>query len=463
MKQGHIQRGLRDAWQILESARLQQRYILARDVAELIVEYGAQSIGRTGEAQRVLDELNERFRIADEDIPDLGPLPGLPEWDGRVTRLLLREKGELDAAVVLAAEVGLPPAVLELLRLGASPRAVSKERRSVLVIAVTGGHQQVVETLLKARSDPFDLEDEHDRSAAEAAIVVGKDGVLKQLLDACPVKKPYLLGALLAKASAGVGSSETVRILCDAGADPDELWDDRHPLVRAAEAGNLCALEALAERIGDIHRVTDADGETPLMAATGAGHEPVIIWLVDHGADVIDFDVKRLRFADAPWLGGQLALLPHIEGKVEVPLFVNDQSITLAGRTNEWIYEAMSSVPPPHLNADLLTYVRFFFTTVVGRLGGFRIADRVEDAIWLPDASEDKRREFEDKLSQLRMIGISDDGRLEVRGTVVFKNALFMISVMVGPNWELELANEDLLMEDLPIEFGAKIDLLVRR
>lgn len=183
----------------------------------------------------------------------------------------------------------------------------------------------------------------------------------------------------------------------------------------------------------------------------------------DNIANFDAFDVTRLRFTELPWLGGQLAVLPHRQGTIEVPFFVSKQGVLLAHRTNEWIYSAMSLQPPPQLNADLLAYAWFFFTTVVGRLGAFRLADREGDALWLADASEDKRRQFTNKLSPLRVIGTTEEGRLELRGTVIFRNALFMTSMLAAPDWQVELAKEELLMEELPIEFGKKVDLLVRR
>jgi hypothetical protein len=176
-----------------------------------------------------------------------------------------------------------------------------------------------------------------------------------------------------------------------------------------------------------------------------------------------EFDVRALRVAETPWLGGRLAILPHRERKIEVPFFVGDSTIALAGRTNEWIYGAMRKRQAPQIDANLLAYARFFFTTVVGQLGAFKIADRLDDAIWLPDAPTDRKQELSDKLTMLRFIGNAEDGRSELRGTVIFKNALFITSIMIAPDWQLELANEELLMEELPIEFGQKVDLLVRR
>jgi hypothetical protein len=180
-------------------------------------------------------------------------------------------------------------------------------------------------------------------------------------------------------------------------------------------------------------------------------------------ANVEEFDVTGLRSTELSWLGGHLAVLPHREGKIEVPFFVRGRTITLADRTNEWIYAAMDERPPPQLNEGLLGFVRFFYTAVKGQIGSFQLADQVEDALWLPNAAEDVRREFTEKLDPFHIVGVAEDGRMELRGTVVFKNALFVTSNMIALNWQMELTDETLLMEDLPIEYGLRADLLVRR
>lgn len=339
--QGQIPAGLRDAWQILEDARRQQRYILARDVAKLIVEFGPQNAERTQAAQRVLDEFTERSDLADDEIPDLGPLPGEPGWDGRVTQLLLREvqlehreapvaQEEIDAALVLAAELGLPGAILELLRLGASPRAISKKGTSALAEAASRGHQRIVEVLLQVRSEPLDLADEHDLSAATEAIAANQDLILERLLSAWGAKNTNLLAALLVQAAARVASGETIRVLCDAGADPNQRHDGRHPLVRAAEAGNLSAVEVLTGRISDVNKATDSDGETALMAAMGAGHEPIIIWLVNHGAKVDTRDNAGRTASEYAIRGGQIRALDVLAAETGRDVVADVELSTLA-------------------------------------------------------------------------------------------------------------------------------------
>lgn len=175
------------------------------------------------------------------------------------------------------------------------------------------------------------------------------------------------------------------------------------------------------------------------------------------------FSIAGLRVAEMPWLGGHLAFLPHRNGEVEVPFFVSDKSVVLATRINDWIYAAKDGAPPPRLDENLIAYVRFFFTTVAGRQGAFRFVERLDDVMWLSDATDGVKKEFEQKLHPLSLVGTNEDGRLELRGTVTFKNALFITSVLVAANWQVALAKEVLLIDDLPIKFGEDIDLLVRR
>ena len=122
----------------------------------------------------------------------------------------------------------------------------------------------------------------------------------------------------------------------------------------------------------------------------------------------------------------------------------------------------MEHAPSPSANEPLLAYVRFFFTVVVGELGAFHIAGKLDDALWTQNSTSEDRAKFEAAISSMRYIGVARDGRQELQGTVLFKNALFMTSIMIDEKWKIELTNEALLLEDLPIEFGRAVDLLVR-
>ena len=298
--QGRLADGLKKAADTLREARLRQRYLIVRDTAELILEFGASDSELVREAHLVLDEFNSRTRLSHEDFPHLGSLPGELGWEKLVTERILRQirpegrdeapkTEDLDEALVLAAGIGLLRATLHLLDMGASPQTISKQGETALVAAIKGNRQLVretVEVLLKARTEPFDLANQPDQAAARAAIDADNDTVLNLLLRASSTTNLDFLTILLAYA-AEHGGSDTIRALCVAGADHTRRHEGRHPLVRAARNGNLSAVEALVEYVGsDVDRATDDDGETALMAAAGSGHEPVIAWLMERGASV---------------------------------------------------------------------------------------------------------------------------------------------------------------------------------
>lgn len=766
-------KGAEKVRRIMHEAHSRERELLARDAAEVILEFADQISDRAivSEAQQYLDRAAVKQRVKAASLPDLGPLPGEIGWEARVSQYILNEvrseerdappmQEELDAATVLAAEIGSSDAILGLRHIGASPLAKNAQGVSALTAAAKAGHERAVEVLLK-RTTPYDLENEQDLIAAAEAIRADQIGTLKLLLLAHGSRKSDPLNALLS-AAAVAGSGRAVEALCAAGADPTALAGDLHPFVRAARTGNLDAVAALASRISDVNKATDTDGETALMAAMGGGHEAVVAWLLDRGADIDardgagrtatdyaigrgqtgvldvlqamrrrdalaevepailavraamgghiemlkrahmrgasmndadqqgftpltmaamnghfevirtirdlapnlsvdaptprgwtammaaaeaghnemvtalrnefgasldivdgggwsaldhalamgktetiqllislgarpkdlqatasavaraaekknkgalvaylsvvqeagfldqlcaelwpglmhksvnpefvaellirafgrdnaddrlsiptqplealseeelsgqpcvyldsgaqtyatlplspappelierftseqiraqfanmeDFDASRLRQLEIPWLGGVVAFLPSREQPFEVPLFVGEHGVQFAGRTNEWIYAQMAERAPPQADEELQAYLRFFFTTIVGRLGAFHIAEKPEDVHWLPDAADTIKRKTEKKLQPFRLLPPYRDGRLQMRGTVFFKNALFATSVLVAADWTTELVEEELLMEDLPVFFGQKFDLLVRK
>jgi hypothetical protein len=353
--------------------------------------------------------------------------------------------------------------------------------------AAGNGADAIVTALVREFGARFDMTDAENRDAMMYALILNQPDTINLLssLGVSPRNTRETFAAMLGAAAANNRSALVAFLTAVAKAGwIDEFSEEAHgpeviahaliAQVRRVAGSKLVLPTRLPEEL------TDSDLEAQPCAVLQAGSPtyaglPLAAapqTLVDRFAgaaaasqiaNIDAFDPDRLRIAEAPWLGGLLALLPHRENGIEVPFFVTDDSMILAGRTNEWIYEAMSGRPPPQCDDNLLAHVRFFFATVIGRLGAFHFAERMDDAIWLPDASEDAKREFAEKLQSLHIIGTAEDGRQELRVTVVFKNALFITSVMVAPDWVMELANEDLLMEELPIAFGQGIDLLVRR
>jgi len=184
-------------------------------------------------------------------------------------------------------------------------------------------------------------------------------------------------------------------------------------------------------------------------------------------ANLNEFDSATLRSAGLPFLpGASLLLLPHRINGIAVPFVLHPEGLTLGEGKNEWIYELMERRCPLELASDaaaigmLVSYIRLFFAVVHGSLGRFRLIERASQIPWLPEAPEADRERAGARVTP--MVRLADEGgRAVVRATVIFKNALFRTLVRVQPNGILELTDEELLEEDLPIRFGAAEELVV--
>ena len=287
---GSLDSGLVEAWSLFNEARTRQRVLIARELAELIVQYSSADSERSADALGYLEHLRVQLRPSTMSAPLISPLPGEEGWEQYATEKLLSEalpnsedqplkQEELDAALLAAVELGVPGAGIKLLQMGASANL------KVLQTAIRDGRDEIVAAILRQRIDQSGPLSENDNMLLIGAVNEQKSDLLRQLLDHYGVQPVQTLNKLLAQA-AERSSGDVVDILCEAGADPEALADQLHPLVRAARYGNLSALEAMADRTSDISAARDEDGETALMAAMAQGRLPTVAWLIKQQVDV---------------------------------------------------------------------------------------------------------------------------------------------------------------------------------
>lgn len=135
--------------------------------------------------------------------------------------------------------------------------------------------------------------------------------------------------------------------------------------------------------------------------------------------------------------------------------------------TNEAIYAVNERAPLCLITAARIPYVKFFFHVVRGQLGSFLIVEYPEDICWLADASAADKTSVRPHLMKVADRGYAGDGRIRLEATVLFKNALFRTDLLIAPAemvvrdddgcemfhtlGQLELCNEDLLLENLPV------------
>lgn len=119
--------------------------------------------------------------------------------------------------------------------------------------------------------------------------------------------------------------------------------------------------------------------------------------------------------------------------------------------TNGPLYQ-LNEMAPIHLDdQSVLDYVRFFFTYVRGRHGRFIITDTADDIMWRDEPPPAARKAISQMLSPLHIIDRSADGKYRLEARMMFKDSLFKTIVNVTPDGSVNLSDEMLLIEDMPV------------
>ena len=265
-----------------------------------------------------------------------------------VDLLLGHDSSVDDESVVNAAERGSPEMMTQLLRAGGTPEAVSRKGWTALTVASRSGRIRVVGILLDFGAD-INLAADRFRTATplEVALASGHDDIARLLLDrgsrirdrafeaallvtdqlwtqlertrarqgTDPIEigaatlnravrtgdvrllerlivlRPDLHAADVMDAplplAAGLGHSEMVEALLDAGADVDHVHGLRSALCDAAESGDVAMVRLLIERGADVN--VGGSFDSPLAAAARSGSVPAIDLLLIAGANIDGF------------------------------------------------------------------------------------------------------------------------------------------------------------------------------
>lgn len=169
---------------------------------------------------------------------------------------------------------------------GVDPDSRDPKQRSALLIAASGGHFQIVKSLVEHGADLHAMTGEYRRTPLTAATARGDTRVSAFLLrrGARINQNQGSDGETALNVAARNGRVPVVKLLLERGADPD-LASKRGftPLIDAAHGGHLETARLLLDHGTDIEQGTKDDW-TPLMAAARRGHTEVARLLLDRGA-----------------------------------------------------------------------------------------------------------------------------------------------------------------------------------
>jgi hypothetical protein len=229
------------------------------------------------------------------------------------------------------------------------------------------------------------------------------------------------------------------------GADEGEQGAHRPCVVSPPGATSFAGLPLRAPEHAEMSRIADIPGLFP-------------------PGTLDSFDLEEARVASLPFLPTHaVALVPHRETGVSVPFVIGGERPMLVGRTNEWLYALMEQSGIEHNESRVVSYARFFFSVIVGQIGNFKIVESDGELPWTEAATDDDRKRAEGIVTPIHYLGRSTEGVTLLFMCVVFKNALFRTNCRVAKNWQAELRNEELILEDQPFIQGAAYNLTVSR
>ena len=178
--------------------------------------------------------------------------------------------------------------VESFLNQGANVNAVDDRDRTVLLNAVSGGHERITKLLLDRGADVDGKGYENQQTPLIEATMGESDEIVKLLLDrGANIKAEYEGETALVKAVRANRGIDMIRLLLDGGSDVNAA--EGYPLVVESQYGNNDIVKLLLDRGADIW-ANDA-----LRAAAYKNHPDTMELLLSYGADfdTLDYNYKK--------------------------------------------------------------------------------------------------------------------------------------------------------------------------
>jgi len=96
-------------------------------------------------------------------------------------------------------------------------------------------------------------------------------------------------------------------------------------------------------------------------------------------------------------------------------------------------------------------YLDFFLSYVRGTHGHFHLVESVDDISWKEEPPPQGRKVMQDMISPLARVGYDPQTGYELSGFFLFKDALFKTRIHISPKGIVELSDEELMIEGLPV------------
>ncbi len=133
-------------------------------------------------------------------------------------------------------------------------------------------------------------------------------------------------------------------------------------------------------------------------------------------------------------------------------VLIKKENVIVLDFTNTPIYDTNKSAPI-YLNEDTIhDYVRFFFNFVRGRHGRFLIVENVDDIAWREEPPAAAKKSISKLITPVALISKDgDDENFHLHAQMMFRDSLFSADILVQKDGVVQLSNEQLLIEDMPV------------
>lgn len=168
----------------------------------------------------------------------------------------------------------------------------------------------------------------------------------------------------------------------------------------------------------------------------------------------LDPELTEVRYTALPFYENR-RFCRIIDHRQELPnerfALAGPDETVLLNKSNEPIHRCNATAPIRLTPGNVAQYAAFFLDHVVGRKGRFLIVESPADVRWSEPDDEARRSLAASAIEPLTFMGTDRDGRFALRACVIFRDALFRSLIRVARDGRIELTEETLLAERLPI------------
>ena len=121
----------------------------------------------------------------------------------------------------------------------------------------------------------------------------------------------------------------------------------------------------------------------------------------------------------------------------------------------DWNYKTIQKlnqdVPIDLNDENIFEYIRFYFQFVKMRYGRFTICESADNIKWKDEPSSEIKQALNQTLKPLQINEKRKDGVYKINSFMMMKDILFNVDIYVEPNGRVTMADQEVIIENVPV------------